>query len=356
MIQQFTKKILNVDFPSQNHIILNTYPMCDQLINIANSGIRSLSSSMVNGKDVYFFSGNTSNDQVTVKYDMTTNTWSTITVSGTPPTARSYHGGGYINNALYIFGGYYSGDWRSDIHKLDLNTNAWSGALSPAGSIPSKRGYVFSNTCVCSDKLYVISGYNGVAWLTEAYCYDPAAGAAGTWTALAAPTYAPTSGAATSYGGYVYLVCAGATKNYLLRYDPVGDSWTTLSPCPNKGYYFTLTATDEGILHLLGGYNIRDGAYQSTTTTSTNELWWAYNIAEDRWYAKPQLNWQWDYSKNVTVGSAYAWYYHSAASYSKKLFIFYPYWSGTGTYKGWTICIPDSTVKKYIVAEVERGV
>jgi N-acetylneuraminic acid mutarotase len=306
---------------------------------------------MRNGSDVYIYSGYSSNDQVLVKYDILTNTWSTVTTSGTKPTHRYGQAGAYIDGYLYIFGGY-TGSYANDTHKFNISTSTWSGALSPAGTIPTARQYMWLTCCECGGKLYVIGG-NGGSWLQDAYAYTPD-GTNGTWATLAAPTYATVAGAATSYNGYVYLVCGGeATKNYLLKYDPIADSWTTLAPCPNKAHYFTLTSTDDGNLHVFGGLHLRNGA-ETQGTSATKDIWCSYNITEDRWYAKPPTNWIYELGKGSLAHCPTR--EHSAVAYNSKLYMFYPYVYSAGNYKPWTICISNTKIKRYMVAEVEYGV
>ena len=118
-------------------------------------------SSVIYGNYMYMYGG-TNNGTELRQLDLTTNNWSVaIPCSGTPPS----QGGGtafIYNGYMYIFGG------LSDnaIHRLNLTTFAWSGALSTSGTPPVSRDSCSS--VVYGEYAYIFGGYTS----TSTYVVD----------------------------------------------------------------------------------------------------------------------------------------------------------------------------------------
>ena len=74
------------------------------------------------------------------KVNLNTNEWSgTVSTTGTAPTARQAPSSVIRGSDMFVFGGYDGSDNFNDVYKLNLNTDAWSGALSPTGTKPTAR-------------------------------------------------------------------------------------------------------------------------------------------------------------------------------------------------------------------------
>ena len=74
-------------------------------------------------------------------YNLSTGVWSNyVTCTGTAPTARWGMSVVLYGTYLYVFGGQTSASAHlNDLHRLNLSTLAWSGALSPTGTAPTAR-------------------------------------------------------------------------------------------------------------------------------------------------------------------------------------------------------------------------
>ena len=59
---------------------------------------------------------------------------------------------------MVVFGGHDGVNYLNDVHKLDLTTNTWSGAITTSG-VPSVRGY--HTSVVYGDFMVVFGGYDG---------------------------------------------------------------------------------------------------------------------------------------------------------------------------------------------------
>jgi N-acetylneuraminic acid mutarotase len=96
----------------------------------------------------------------THRLDLTNNAWSGgLDVSGTKPVGRNTVACVY-GNYMYVFGGYTTA-FVNDLHRLNLDTLAWSGALGPTGTPPSIRcGH---SVVTYGNYMYVFGGYAGAA-------------------------------------------------------------------------------------------------------------------------------------------------------------------------------------------------
>lgn len=73
-------------------------------------------------------------------YDPDANTWSTATASGTRPSARYGHTAvmDAANGSMYVFGGRDAGGALNDCYTFDISTDTWS-QVTMSGTIPSVR-------------------------------------------------------------------------------------------------------------------------------------------------------------------------------------------------------------------------
>ncbi len=167
-----------------------------------------------------------------------TGSWTTLSPSGTAPSARFGHSAVVINNKMYLFGGFGS-TYFNDTWVFDPNAGAngsWT-QLSPTGALPPVRNG--HSAVVISNKMYVFGGYGGSP-LNDVWVFDPQAGAQGSWIQLS-PS-GPLPGArdwhiATALSGKMYIFAGigwSATDiNDTWCFDPTASSngsWTSLSP------------------------------------------------------------------------------------------------------------------------------
>ena len=201
-------------------------------------------------------------------YDPVAQAWMDLSspASGTPPTARSFHGFTSAGGRLYVYGGL---DWMDnavcDLHAYDPVAQVWTDLSSPAsGRPPTAR---FSHGFTSADgKLYAHGGVDAnAAILSELHAYDPVAQV---WMNLSSPGVdalprARFSHCFTSASGKLY-VHGGKDEDYnalgdLHAFDPVAKAWMDLShdasgTAPSVRFSHGFTSAD-GKLYVHGGGN-----------------------------------------------------------------------------------------------------
>lgn len=126
-----------------------------------------------------FGGATTGNVAETWRYSIASDTWTQLSPSGTPPSARRYTIGTYdsTNHCFWVFGGYTSVS-VGGLFKYDIAGNSWS-QVSASGE-PSARQSVQMCYDVTSHALYVFGGWTTAA-VNDMYKFDIATS---TWTTL----------------------------------------------------------------------------------------------------------------------------------------------------------------------------
>ena len=88
-------------------------------------------------------------------------TWSEKFVSGGPPSARHYHTAIYAaaKDTMYVFGGK-DGSRFNDVWALNLASDSWS-AVTTSGGPPSARSAHTAVYAAARGTMYVFGGYDG---------------------------------------------------------------------------------------------------------------------------------------------------------------------------------------------------
>jgi len=139
---------------------------------------------------------------VVERYDIDTNTWTTVAPLLSPRSDLAAAG---VGGKIYVFGGFNAAGFAvSDVDVYDPVTNTWSAA--PA-DMPTARGAMYA-VATKGGTVYVIGGWDGLGTglsTNEAYKV-----ATNTWTIglLPMPTARAETGA-VSHGGRVYIVGGG---------------------------------------------------------------------------------------------------------------------------------------------------
>jgi N-acetylneuraminic acid mutarotase len=162
------------------------------------------------------------------EYDMTTNAW---TAKASIPSLYVQRAAVAVNGKGYLIGGYLKDYSKFTDTLLEYNpaTNSWTGKASFPGS---KRGQM--STFVINGKIYAGLGWHNTAPAVKSdfYKYDPATNA---WTAIAnCPVTGSQNCSAFSIGGigYIFEHNLYNAGGFLHAYDPATNTWTTKAPQP----------------------------------------------------------------------------------------------------------------------------
>ena len=202
------------------------------------------------------------------RINLSTLAWSgALSPSGTPPSARRYHSAALSGNYIYVFGGY-TGSSHNDLHRLDISNPsslAWSGALSPSGNIPIIR---YSHRCdVVGDYMYLFGGWDGTTHYNDLYRLNISNPAAMSWSdALSSTGNIPTAryGASSFVSGNSIYYYGGCSPNISVNdirildvSNPNSLAWTTTYNAPYPRSY-SLSVLADGYLYIITGW---DGFY-----------------------------------------------------------------------------------------------
>ena len=265
------------------------------------------------GGKLYIFGGTNGSGELYSDisvYDPTFGTegaWRVLSPSGSAPAARSAAAAAVLNGKLYIHGGQSSAGVQSDFYVFDPAAGAdgsWT-SLSPTGTAPSARWY--HQVVAMGGKLYLFGkAYSGIG--TDIHVYDPSAGGDGTWSVVSPAGDGPWVGGGASlvtfggklyhFGGYTQSGGHNGTLNDFFTYDPSAGSsgtWARIAPTehlPTPRYGQTITVI-AGLFYLIGG----DG--------QNGDDVYAYDPATGQWI--PRVNYLFGESVGLNGGDSLAY-------------------------------------------------
>ncbi len=210
--------------------------------------------------------------------------WNDIPVA--PITARYEHTAVWTGTKMIVWGGRSStstGAYLADGAAFDLATETWSAL--PASGITGRWGHTAVWT---GSEMIVWGGSYSSSYHANGASYDPAAN---TWTSLAAPpstfyarryhtaVYAPTTKEMIVYGGYG-TSCSGTYCADGAAYDTVNKTWRTIKASPLPGRYWHSAVWAGSRMVVFGGYGTgcpspyycRDAAAYDPVTDSWSTL------------------------------------------------------------------------------------
>lgn len=238
------------------------------------TGGSTMSAAAINGI-LYVAGGNNGSPMANLQaYNVTNNTWSSLTAL---PGGRYQNSGmGVISNKLYFPGGWTTSPPlpNNNLWVYDPLANTWATkATMPLLSAQGASG-------VISNKLYVTTAANGLSgYYSYLHVYDPATD---TWTAKA-NSPRPHANPAAGVIGNKFYVAGGFdgnnTTNILDVYDPVSNTWTTKAPM-RTSRFITSGAVVDGKLCVFGGLDA------SGTYTNSVEV---YDPATDSWSSETPM-------------------------------------------------------------------
>jgi len=225
-----------------------------------------------------------------------TNTWTQVTITGTPvradnPPARGYHAmAATPEGDVLLFGGTTNGLAAGALADTWLfaydgtGTGTWTQLLPTA--TPTKRyGHAMAATPSGVLLFGGTTNGSGSGALADTWLFTYDGTGTGTWTQLL-PTATPTKRyghamAATPSGVLLFGGYDGASyynDTLLFTYDGTGTgTWTQILPTntPTKRYFHAMAATSLGDVLLFGGYNNVSPNYLGDTWlfNSTNTTW-----------------------------------------------------------------------------------
>jgi hypothetical protein len=193
------------------------------------------------------------------------------------PTARGALGVGVVNDKIYAIGGstvqtketsYISGELTGINEEYAPSTDTWT----IKATMPTARAYFA--TAVYQNKIYCFGGYTSfskISGWTENVTginevYDPMTDS---WATLSPMPVAAANLEASVVNGKIYLFGEGTNFGVNQIYDPQTDSWTTMGPIPEATFLIGSTVVNGKIYTLAGytgnQYNSRMEIYDPTT-------------------------------------------------------------------------------------------
>src|SRR5437899_3387390 len=164
------------------------------------------------------------------RYDPVTDTWTTL---ASMSTARAGAVAAAVDNNIFVIGGRSSaagpcngGPYMATVEKYDVDTNTWS----TVASLPSPRSDLAA--VAHGGKVYVFGGCTGTGTVTsEVDMYSPATD---TWTTGLAPMPTARASLVAGHSGQRVYAIGGwdgaSAQNVNEVYNIAGDSWSTTTP------------------------------------------------------------------------------------------------------------------------------
>ena len=205
------------------------------------------------------------------------------------PTARSGFAIAVYNNKIYVIGGTVGNAYVANNEVYDPSSNTWE----TKASMPTPRSDLTAS--VVNDKIYLVGGKKYSS--TDPYfvetnvneVYDPENN---TWTTKASIPTAVYGYASATINGKIYIIGGSnnpsSTQNGVLInanqvYDPQTDSWSLEANLPTLEIYGAAAATEDYMapsrLYFVGGY------FWDTFSSKTQ----VYNPSNNSWTAGPSL-------------------------------------------------------------------
>jgi len=155
-----------------------------------------------------------------------------------------------VNNSLYAIGGHYNWSIRYATNEIyDRESNVWV-QKAPITKDGQPFPLAVGMPTTWDNKIYVFGGYPGYGPVTTTLIYDTLTD---TWSEGAEMPRGRAGSHAVTFGDYIYLI-GGATggSKIIDVYDPINDSWLTISDYPGSNSYCPIIAQSSNLVYVLG--------------------------------------------------------------------------------------------------------
>jgi hypothetical protein len=244
---------------------------------------------------------------------------------------------------------------------FDPSTGLWTDAATPPWS-PAQCDGQFA-VRLQSGRVLVGGGHLVGAGAADAcdgaHVYDPASGAKGAWTTVAAPPAVLDSAGAALLGDGRAFVTGGSgpsgSTSVAMAYSPTDDAWSTLAAAPSGALDPLVLPLGDGRVLVSGGYLIADAAAPGYTDVTATRL---YDPGTDAWTSTTAVGARGsagvvlsDGRAVVAGGQHLTWNGSQGSSFSNAVARFDPATSS------WTSLSPMSTARAgFTLAELPNGI
>jgi DNA-binding CsgD family transcriptional regulator/N-acetylneuraminic acid mutarotase len=218
---------------------------------------------------IYAIGGETSEGVTGVVecYDLTADTWGTLTPKPLPVTDVN---AAVVGGEIYIPGGRLASGGVTDVlESYDPSGNHWQKRASVPVAISGYALVAFEG------KLYIFGGWDGKKFLDSVYEYDPDQNQWRERTPM--PTVRGFAGAAVA-GGKIYVIGGRDGKGTLAvneEYLPGHDTWLQRAPLPEGRYALGMTSVAD-ILYIIGGEGETNSALLPLQYVPQQDQWQAF--------------------------------------------------------------------------------
>ena len=207
----------------------------------------------ISGSTIFVLGGYFGGAQATCfKYNILTDTWSSI---HDMPTTKWAISAARLGNYIYVFGGVS----YSAIYKYDIAGDSWTTQTQ------THSDHSYSAVTV-GNYIYLLGGHNNPNGVKK---YDPIND---TWISLSTtiPGLGLEEGNVFVHGSNIYVLGGTKARKQFLQYNTVSNGWTTLVSLPYDKAAAGGGITESGDIYIMGGANSELSNLEYTLPPTTN--------------------------------------------------------------------------------------
>ena len=176
------------------------------------------------------------------------------------PIAKQYHAVASMGDNMYIFGGVTAGNlYNAKSYKYSYTSNTWT----PIADFPVAKD-LLSVTAAVNGKIYILSGidnFSPLVVLKDVYKYDPAAN---TYTKKAPMPLPQCQAACAVLDNKIYLIAGINGTAYISTvqvYDPAANTWSTATSYPVALRFLSASTAANKIMATCGMNQVNPNMY-----------------------------------------------------------------------------------------------